>query len=157
MPLREADAYNYVKFKSTLAESDCNAIYETGPNAYTIRPVLIRDGGTELFVELDNYSFRHPETLPNFVRYELTAQERDRREAEKATADAAAAARAQKLPGRNWEETRAAAAARNAQALTASRNYTGATQADIAAGQKQYEAEVTERESARQKHTRSRI
>jgi hypothetical protein len=81
MPLRSADSYAYAKFRSTLADSDCNAILSDG----TVLPVLIEDQGTKLYVEID-YRFYNPETLPNFVRYELTAAERAKEEAEAAKA-----------------------------------------------------------------------
>jgi hypothetical protein len=79
MSLRSADSYAYAKFRSTLADSDCNAILSDG----TVLPVLIEDQGTKLYVEID-YRFYNPETLPNFVRYELTAAERAKEEAEAA-------------------------------------------------------------------------
>ena len=63
MPLRPADAYGYAKFRSTLADSDCNAIFRTGENSYQTVPVLIRDGGTECFIETDEYRFVNPEKL----------------------------------------------------------------------------------------------
>jgi hypothetical protein len=118
--LRGADAYSYAKFRSTLAESDCNAIFSDG----TVLPVLIEDGGEKLYVEIE-YRFYDPEKLPNFVRYDLRPHEREKIEAEKAAAEAAEAERNQKLSGSNWIESRAAAekvARQNLAARQASRN-----------------------------------
>jgi hypothetical protein len=108
MALRPADAYAYAKFRSTLAESDCNAILSDG----TVLLVLIEDQGTKLYVEID-YKFFDPATLPNFVRYELRPEERAKQEAEKAAAEAAD--KSKKLPGRNWLETRQAVEAQHRQ------------------------------------------
>jgi hypothetical protein len=99
--LRPADAYTYAHFRSTLAESDCNAILSDGNNAYTVLPVLIEDGGTKLYVEIE-YRFYDPTKLPNFARYELRPEERAKQEAEKAAADSVE--KSKKLPGKNWLE-----------------------------------------------------
>jgi hypothetical protein len=110
MSLRPADAYSYAKFRSTLAESDCNAILSNG----TVLPVLIEDGGDKLYVEIE-YRFYDPTTLSNFVRFELRPEERAKQEAEKAAAEATE--KANKLPGSNWFETRRAVEALNRQGL----------------------------------------
>jgi hypothetical protein len=85
MTLRDADAYSYAKFRSTLAESDCNVILSNG----TVLPVLIEDGGEKLYVEIE-YRFYDPTTLSNFVRFELRPDERAKQEAEAAKAAAEA-------------------------------------------------------------------
>jgi len=77
MPLRSADAYAYASFRSTLAESDCNAVLSNG----TLLPVLIEDGGEKVYVEIE-YRFYDPKTLPNFVRLELRPEEKARQDAE---------------------------------------------------------------------------
>jgi hypothetical protein len=152
MALRDADAYGYAKFRSTLAETDCNCVLSDG----TVLPVLIEDGGTKLYVEIE-YRFYDPTKLPNFARFDLRPEEIERHKTEKAAADALAVARAHKLPGRNWLETREAAAAANARGLAGSSNYAAATQADIATGEAQYQREARARDDARAKHRSGRI
>jgi len=66
MSLREGDSLPYLRFKQNLADTDCNAVFSNG----TILPVLIRNGGSQLFVELPNYTFDDPEKLPGFIRFE---------------------------------------------------------------------------------------
>lgn len=147
--LRPADAYRYAAFRSTLADSDCNAIFANGD----VLPVLIEDGGTELYIEHE-YRFYPPVQFPGFVKFQTKPEEIQKREAEKAAAEAAEAARAQKLGGSNWRETQADVALRNARAL--SERYSGAHAKD-SAGEAQYKGQATEFEAARAKHTRSRI
>jgi hypothetical protein len=146
--------YEYLRFKNTLAPTNCNALYASGD----IRPVLITDGGTELFVELEETcKFVDPQKLPGFKEYQLKPEEIKKQEAEKAAADAAEAVRSQKLPGRNWLETREAVAAANARGKAASSSYTGATPTDIAQGEAMYKREVEAREAARSRHPSGRI
>jgi hypothetical protein len=73
--------YRYLKLKNTLAATDCNAHYSDGK----VLPVLIRDQGSELFVELeDSYTFVHPQKLPGFKEYQLKPEGRVQQEAEAA-------------------------------------------------------------------------
>jgi hypothetical protein len=127
--LRPADAYSYAKFRSTLAESDSNVVLSRGNNAYTVLPVLIEDGGTKLFVELE-YRFYDPEQLPNFVRFELRPEERANLEAEKAAAEAEVA------KPKNFQELQARAeqTARNTMAERHEQNK--ATNSDISLNSK---------------------
>ncbi len=66
MSLREGDSLPYLRFKQNLADTDCNAVFANG----AILPVLIRAGGSQLFVELPDYTFQDPGKLPGFVRFE---------------------------------------------------------------------------------------
>lgn len=64
--LRSCDAEPYLRFRQNLADTDCNAVFSNG----SILPVLIRNGGSELFVELTDYTFHDPEKLTGFARFE---------------------------------------------------------------------------------------
>ena len=63
MSITEGDSLPYLRKRQTLADTDCNAVIRTGENSYKTLPVLIRDGGCELFVEVD-YAF----TIPSSCR-----------------------------------------------------------------------------------------
>jgi hypothetical protein len=68
--MRAVDAMPYLRAKEelrkTLAETDCNAIFENG----NVMPVFIRDGGAQLYIEQD-YVFSDPEKTPGFVHFLL--------------------------------------------------------------------------------------
>jgi len=101
MSLREGDALPYLRFKENLAETDCNAILSNS----AILPVLIRSGGSQLFVELEDYTFHDPEKLPGFVRFERKPNAQQPRVEENPPVEST------KLKGSSWAELRASAEA----------------------------------------------
>jgi hypothetical protein len=106
MSLREGDSLPFLRFKQNLADTDCNAIFSNG----TVEPVLIRNGGSQLFVERD-YNFYDPEKLPGFVRFE------HKPDAQPQIVEAPPPAEPYKLKGSTWGELKADAERQNRQAL----------------------------------------
>jgi len=106
MPIREGDALPYLRFRQNLADTDCNAVFSSGP----ILPVLIRNGGSQLFVELPNYTFQDPEKLPGFLRFEHKPDAQPRVEETPPVESA-------KITGSTWAEQKANADRINRKAL----------------------------------------
>src|SRR5712692_7612408 len=67
MAFREAEIIDHLRFKQSLAESDCNAILKTGENSFSALPVYIRkvNDGEQFLVEIEA-NFYEAEKLPNF-------------------------------------------------------------------------------------------
>lgn len=68
MSMRAVDAEPYLrakeKLRTTLAETDCDAVFQNG----VVVPVFIQDGGSQLYIE-QNLAFTDPEKIPGFVRF----------------------------------------------------------------------------------------
>ena len=104
--LREGDSLPYLRFKQNLADTDCNAVFSNG----TILPVLIRNGGSQLFVELPDYTFNDPEKLPGFARFEHKPDAQPR-------VEETPPVESTKITGRTWAEQKANAEKQARQSL----------------------------------------
>ncbi len=98
MSLRDGCALPYLRFRQNLADTDCNAVFSNG----SILPVLIRNGGSQLFVELPDYTFNDPEKLPGFARFEHKPDAQPR-------VEEAPPVESTKLRGSTWAELKRSA------------------------------------------------